>query len=58
VRAEHGDGDLTVNDVLPLIRIGVPVQLAQPARIKIDMSPVTVVEIGKREASTRHSRPP
>jgi len=34
------------------------VQLAQPARIKIDMSPVTVVEIGKREASTRYSRPP
>jgi hypothetical protein len=36
VRAEHRDSDPTVNDILPLICVGVPMQLAQRARIKIE----------------------
>ena len=54
VRAKHGDGNLTVNDILPLIRVGVPMQLAQPAWIKIEDDSGD----GRRDRETRRIHAP
>jgi len=36
VRAEQTDAELTIDDVLPLVRIGMPMQLAQAARLEVE----------------------
>src|SRR5262245_12365514 len=36
VRAEQGDIELAVDDVLPLVRVGMPVQFAEATRIKVE----------------------
>ena len=49
VRPKHGHAHIAVDNVLPFISVGMPVQLAKSAGFKVENDAVIVVEIGEGE---------